>query len=79
MTLLMALFTLAVLIPLVLIFVHIIKMGFSSISLDFFTQIPKPTGESGGRYGQRHGRLRPCSSPSHRCSASRSASSAPST
>jgi len=48
MTLLMALFTLAVLIPLVLIFIHIIKMGFSSINLDFFTQIPKPTGETGG-------------------------------
>ena len=44
----MALFTLAVLIPLVLIFFHIIKMGFSSINLDFFTQIPKPTGETGG-------------------------------
>jgi len=48
MTLLMALFTMAVLIPLVLIFIHIIKMGFSSINLDFFTQIPKPTGETGG-------------------------------
>jgi phosphate transport system permease protein len=48
MTLLMAAFTMAVLIPLVLIFVHIIKMGFSSINIDFFTQIPKPTGETGG-------------------------------
>lgn len=48
MTLLLAMFTLAVLIPLVLIFVHIIKMGFSSINFDFFTQIPKPTGETGG-------------------------------
>jgi len=48
MTLLMALFTMAVLIPLVLISIHIIKMGFSSINLDFFTQIPKPTGETGG-------------------------------
>ena len=48
MTLLMALFTMAVLIPLVLIFIHIIKMGFSSINLDFFLQIPKPTGETGG-------------------------------
>jgi phosphate transport system permease protein len=48
MTLLMALFTMAVLIPLVLIFIHIIKMGFSSINLDFFTQIPRPTGETGG-------------------------------
>ncbi len=48
MTLLMAVFTLALLIPLGLIFVHIIRMGFSSISIDFFTQIPKPTGEAGG-------------------------------
>ena len=48
MTLVMAGFTLALLIPLVLIFVHIVRMGFSSINLDFFTQIPKPTGEAGG-------------------------------
>uniref|UniRef100_C6E001 Phosphate transport system permease protein PstA n=1 Tax=Geobacter sp. (strain M21) TaxID=443144 RepID=C6E001_GEOSM len=40
--------TLAVLIPLGLIFFHILKMGVSSLSLDFFTQIPKPTGEAGG-------------------------------
>jgi phosphate transport system permease protein len=48
MTLVMAGFTLALLIPLALIFVHIVRMGFSSISFDFFTQIPKPTGEAGG-------------------------------
>ncbi|WP_243374115.1 phosphate ABC transporter permease PstA [Geotalea sp. SG265] len=48
MTGLMLAAALAVLVPLVLIFVHIIKMGLSSISLDFFTQIPKPTGETGG-------------------------------
>ncbi len=48
MTLVMAVFTLAVLIPLALIFVHIVRMGFSSINLDFFTQIPKPPGEAGG-------------------------------
>jgi phosphate transport system permease protein len=48
MTLVMAGFTLALLIPLVLIFAHIVRMGFSSISFDFFTQIPKPTGEAGG-------------------------------
>jgi phosphate transport system permease protein len=48
MTLLMVAATLSVLIPLAFIFVHIIKMGLSSISLDFFTQIPKPTGETGG-------------------------------
>lgn len=48
MTMLMGAATLTVLIPLILIFVHIIKMGFGSISLDFFTHIPKPTGETGG-------------------------------
>jgi phosphate transport system permease protein len=48
MTALMLLATLAVLVPLAFIFVHIVKMGFSSINLDFFTQIPKPPGESGG-------------------------------
>jgi phosphate transport system permease protein len=44
----MILATLAVLTPLGLIFLHILKMGLSSLSLDFFTQIPKPTGETGG-------------------------------
>ena len=48
MTLMMAVFTLTLLVPLVFIFVHIMKMGLDSISFDFFTQIPKPTGETGG-------------------------------
>lgn len=48
MTLLMGLCTLAVLIPLGMIFFHIVKMGFGSLSSDFFTQIPKPPGEAGG-------------------------------
>jgi phosphate transport system permease protein len=48
MTILMGLFTLAVLVPLAMIFFHIVKMGISSINLDFFTQIPKPPGEAGG-------------------------------
>jgi phosphate transport system permease protein len=48
MTMLMMGATLAVLTPLGIIFLHILKMGASSISLDFFTQIPKPTGETGG-------------------------------
>ena len=47
-TLLMGLATLLVLLPLGIIFYHIIKMGFSSISLDFFTNIPQPTGMPGG-------------------------------
>jgi phosphate transport system permease protein len=55
MTLLMAAATAAVLIPLALIFYHIVKMGLSSLSLDFFTQIPKPTGEAGG--GMANGML----------------------
>ncbi len=48
MTALMVAATLTVLVPLALIFVHIVKMGLSSVNLDFFTQIPKPTGETGG-------------------------------
>lgn len=48
MTGLMLAAALAVLVPLIFIFVHIVKMGLSSISIDFFTQIPKPTGETGG-------------------------------
>ncbi len=48
MTLLMALCTLTVLIPLGLVFFHILKMGFGSLSLDFFTHIPMPPGEAGG-------------------------------
>jgi phosphate transport system permease protein len=55
MTALMLAATAAVLIPLGLIFCHIMKMGFSSLSLDFFTQIPKPTGETGG--GMANGML----------------------
>lgn len=48
MTLSMLAATVAVLLPLGLIFFYILKMGFSSLSLDFFTQIPKPPGEAGG-------------------------------
>ncbi|MBJ6749782.1 phosphate ABC transporter permease PstA [Geomonas anaerohicana] len=47
--------TLAVLIPLGLIFFHILKMGVSSLSLDFFTHVPAPTGEPGG--GMANGML----------------------
>jgi phosphate transport system permease protein len=55
MTLLLLAATVAVLVPLVLIFFHIVKMGISSINLDFFLNIPKPTGESGG--GMANGML----------------------
>lgn len=48
MTLLLGGATLLVLVPLAILFTHIVKMGISSISFDFFTQIPKPTGETGG-------------------------------
>ena len=34
--------------PLLLVFYHLIKEGFSSINLAFFTQLPKPVGEIGG-------------------------------
>jgi len=55
MTLLMFGATAAVLVPLALIFFHIVKMGLSSVNLDFFTQIPKPPGEAGG--GMANGML----------------------
>ena len=34
--------------PLVLIFYHLIKLGFSSLNFAFFSQLPKPVGETGG-------------------------------
>jgi phosphate transport system permease protein len=37
--------------PLVLVFYHLIKLGFSSINWAFFTQLPKAVGESGGGMG----------------------------
>ena len=40
--------TVLVVAPLVAIFVYLIYKGASSLSLAFFTQIPKPVGESGG-------------------------------
>ncbi len=40
--------TLIVVAPLIAIFVYLIYMGASSLNIDFFTQIPKPVGESGG-------------------------------
>jgi phosphate transport system permease protein len=39
---------LLVLIPLFLVFFHILKSGITSLNLDFFTQLPKPVGEAGG-------------------------------
>jgi ABC-type phosphate transport system permease subunit len=37
-----------VVVPLVLVFYHLIKEGFTSINWAFFTQLQKPVGESGG-------------------------------
>jgi phosphate transport system permease protein len=43
-------FTCAILVvvPLFLVLYHLVKEGFSSINLAFFTQLPKPVGEIGG-------------------------------
>jgi phosphate transport system permease protein len=37
--------------PLVLVFYHLIRLGFSSINWDFFTQLPRAVGETGGGMG----------------------------
>jgi phosphate transport system permease protein len=43
-----ALCTVAVLLPLVLIFSYLLAKGVSSLNFAFFTQLPKPVGEPGG-------------------------------
>ena len=47
-TVLAILATALVVTPLVVIFGYLVFKGASSLNLDFFTQIPKPEGESGG-------------------------------
>ena len=47
-TFLAVLSTLIVILPLVAIFVYLLVKGARSVNLAFFTQIPKPVGESGG-------------------------------
>jgi phosphate transport system permease protein len=47
-TLLAVLATIVVVAPLILIFGYLVFKGASSLNLAFFTQIPKPVGESGG-------------------------------
>lgn len=37
--------------PLVLVFYHLTRLGFDSINWAFFTQLPKPVGETGGGMG----------------------------
>jgi len=39
---------LAVMVPLGLIFFHLVKSGLDSLNWDFFTHLPKPVGEDGG-------------------------------
>src|SRR5258708_3318639 len=39
---------LLVITPLALIFYHLLKSGLSSVNWDFFTNLPKPVGETGG-------------------------------
>ena len=48
MTGLLALATLICLLPLFLLLYYVVKMGISSINLDFFLHNPKPMGEIGG-------------------------------
>ncbi len=40
-----------VVLPLALVFYHLLKQGFSSLNWNFFTQLPKPVGEPGGGMG----------------------------
>lgn len=40
-----------VVLPLALVFYHLLKEGFSSLNWAFFTQLPKPVGETGGGMG----------------------------
>jgi phosphate transport system permease protein len=35
-------------VPLLSVFVYVVRQGFTAINLDFFTQLPKPVGETGG-------------------------------
>src|SRR2546428_2135828 len=39
---------LLVILPLVLVFYHVLKSGIGAVNWDFFTQLPKPVGETGG-------------------------------
>jgi phosphate transport system permease protein len=48
----LAIATALVLLPLGMIITYVLKMGISSVDLNFFTQLPKPVGEVGG--GMKH-------------------------
>jgi phosphate transport system permease protein len=45
---LLSLLALAATLPLLVILAHLVRMGVSSLSVDFFTKMPKPVGEAGG-------------------------------
>jgi phosphate transport system permease protein len=45
---LMGLAALMATLPLILILIHLVRLGASSVSLDFFTRLPRPPGEAGG-------------------------------
>ncbi|HEV2331208.1 MAG TPA: phosphate ABC transporter permease PstA [Verrucomicrobiae bacterium] len=40
-----------VIMPLVLVFYHLVRLGFTSMNLAFFTQLPRAVGETGGGMG----------------------------
>jgi phosphate transport system permease protein len=44
----LSLLALAATLPLLVILAHLVRMGIGSLSVDFFTQMPKPVGETGG-------------------------------
>src|SRR6266581_8919403 len=39
---------LLVILPLVLVFYHVVKSGVGAVNWEFFTKLPKPVGEAGG-------------------------------
>ena len=49
--------TILVMAPLIAIFAYLLFKGASSLNVAFFTQVPKPVGEVGGRDGQFHPRI----------------------
>ncbi len=48
MKLLMLVLTIMAIIPLAIIFFHVIKSGYSALSFDFLTSLPAPVGQAGG-------------------------------
>ena len=50
--------SLVALVPLAFVLFYVVTQGITSLNLDFFTEMPKPVGETGRRHGQRHRRHR---------------------